>query len=209
MTKPFSDNVLGVILAGGRSRRMGSSDKALLPWERATLLEQVIARAQPQVDRLIISSNSASEEIANLGLKVIKDTIPDYPGPLAGIIGAMEWALNEPGKHQWLATFATDTPFVPQSFVPQCLQQAINEGVDVVHAQNAGRDHYVMAVWRISMLPHLQEQFAGGVRALKVIMANCRAQASEFTGDDVDPFFNINTPDDWLWVQRYWHHGEE
>lgn len=199
--------VLGVVLAGGRSRRMGGRDKTLLPWRDATLLQAVAARAAPQVDELILSANRPSATLDDLRLPIVPDTQPDYPGPLAGIVSAMQWSTRNHRQHQWLASFAADTPFLPTDFVARCLQDAIQTSVDVAYASSGGRLHYAMAVWRMDLLTYLQQQLSEGERALKIVLAGCKARAVTFSSaDDApngDPFFNINTPEDWTQVQRF------
>jgi molybdopterin-guanine dinucleotide biosynthesis protein A len=209
MTKPFSASpgtgVCGVVLAGGRSRRMNGRDKTQLIWQGTTLLELVARRVQPQVDQLVISANQPVSPFAQGPTPpLIPDAEPDHAGPLAGIVSAMQWLDQTPAPPVWLATFAADTPFVPHNFVAQCLDEAEQNGASVVFGTSAARIHYTMALWRMTLLPHLHKQLLAGERALKVVASTCRAQTSNFEQQNgLDPFFNINTPDDWLMAQRY------
>lgn len=209
MTKPFSastsTSVCGVVLAGGRSRRMNGNDKTQLKWHGITLLELVAKRAQPQVDQLIIGTHQPTLRFAQGPTPhLVSDTVPDHPGPLAGIISAMQRFDQASAPPVWLATFAADTPFVPDNFVTQCLDSAERTDADVVFGTSAGRTHYTMALWRMTLQPYLHKQLLAGERALKIVASTCRAQTSDFHQENgLDPFFNINTPDDWLVAQRY------
>lgn len=209
-----TSSTLGVVLAGGRSQRMAGGNKSLMPFGQATLLEQVIARAQPQVNQLVVNYNGDSETLPKLGLPVLRDDTAGkgpaaYLGPLAGIISAMAWAKHQDSGHEWLATFAVDTPFVPDNFVEQCLATAQDSGVEVVYASSGGRNHYAMAVWRIALLPHLEQLIISGERALESVLAASQAKPCEFNTASPDPFFNINTRNDWLQAQRYLHHAKK
>lgn len=208
MTKTLSDRaaVLGVVLAGGRSRRMQGKDKTDLHWRGQSLLDRMIDRAAPQVDQLVISSNSLAQPLYR-SLPVIRDPLPDYPGPLAGIAGALAWQRKEAAHCDWLATFATDTPFVPTDFVAACLDKARVTRTDAVYACYGDKHHYAMALWHTSLQPYLLQRLEAGERALKNFLAELNAQPVAFDSDPAapygDPFFNINTPDDWQLAQSH------
>lgn len=115
-----TSDTLGVLLAGGRSLRMGQTDKFLLQYGDRTLLQHCLERARSQVDDLVISANGDPARLDAYALPVIPDIWPDHPGPLAGIISVMVWAQKARKDYAWLATFATDTPHFPQCLVPAC-----------------------------------------------------------------------------------------
>jgi molybdopterin-guanine dinucleotide biosynthesis protein A len=98
MTSNDRTPVVGVILAGGLSRRMGGGDKALLPLAGATMLERVLARLAPQVDSVVINANGNADRFDAFGLPVVADPVPGFPGPLAGVLAGMRWAA--PARHR-------------------------------------------------------------------------------------------------------------
>lgn len=124
MKKQSATNVAGVILAGGLARRMGGGDKSLLKLAGRPLLDQVIERAAAQVDRLVLNANGDPARFAGYGLPVVADVVPDFAGPLAGILTGMHWARDNAPECKWLVSFASDTPFFPSDLVERLLQQA-------------------------------------------------------------------------------------
>jgi hypothetical protein len=102
--------VTGVVIAGGRSTRMGSHDKALIG---RPMIGHVIDRTRPQVERLTINANGDPSRFARFELPVVPDTIEDWPGPLAGLLAALEWARRETPEARFVASVAADTPFLP------------------------------------------------------------------------------------------------
>ncbi|HHX88424.1 MAG TPA: molybdenum cofactor guanylyltransferase, partial [Paracoccus sp.] len=107
--------VLGVILAGGRATRMGGGDKGLRQVAGRRLLDHVIDRLGPQVAGLAINANGDPARLAGFGLPVLPDSLPDHPGPLAGVLAGMDWAAGQGARA--IVTAAADTPFFPPDLV--------------------------------------------------------------------------------------------
>src|SRR3954452_22297541 len=112
----------GVLLAGGLARRMGGGDKPMRKIGGRTILDRVIARLAPQCDGLILNANGDPARFAAFGLPVIADDVADFPGPLAGILAALEWAAASRPEVQWILSAASDCPFLPRDLVAR-LQQ--------------------------------------------------------------------------------------
>ena len=160
--------VAGVILAGGLARRMGGGDKSLLTLGDKPLLERVIERAGSQVDTLVLNANGDPARFADYGLPVVADVVPDFAGPLAGILTGMHWVREHAPECEWLVSFASDTPFFPQDLVTRLLQQAEQENAPLACAVSDGQNHPVCS-YRL---------FAGGV-----FRADCnRLKRSTWTG---------------------------
>lgn len=188
-------DILGVLLAGGQSRRMGRPDKFLLQHKDRTLLQHCLERARPQVNELIISANGDPARLDTHGLPVVPDLWPDNPGPLAGIISVMVWAQKARKDYAWLATFATDTPYFPQNLVARLRSCAEQQSAKVAVAAAGGDSHYTFALWSIQLLPQLLDHFAQGDRALHRIARSLGGVTETF--DREADFLNINTPADW------------
>src|SRR6202042_3095462 len=108
---------LGLVLAGGLARRMGGGDKARIKVGGSTILQRVLACLGPQCSRIIINANGDPARFADTGLPVVADSVPDFAGPLAGILAGLDWAAaNAPGI-QWLASVPGDCPFLPKNLV--------------------------------------------------------------------------------------------
>ncbi len=188
--------VVGVLLAGGRARRMGGGDKCLLPLGSLTLLDHVIARAAPQVDRLVLNANGNASRFARFGLPVVADVVPDFAGPLAGILSGLLWAQALLPACRWVASFATDTPLVPLDFVAR-LRQAVAAGADIACAASAGRTHPVFALWPVDLADALRAALVEeGIHKIDTWTARHTVAAVNFAADPIDPFFNVNAPED-------------
>ena len=126
--------VAGVLLAGGLARRMGGGDKGLALLGGRSLMDRIIERIRPQVSELIINANGDGARFAEYGLPVVADVIGDFAGPLAGVLTGLEWAAeNAPGR-PWVASFATDAPFVPPDLVERMSAAVEKEGGDILRA---------------------------------------------------------------------------
>lgn len=197
----MTTDILGVLLAGGRSQRMGCADKFLLQHKDRTLLQHCLDLAKPQVNELVISANGDPKRLDSYGLPVVPDIWPDHPGPLAGIISVMVWSQKARKDYAWLACFATDTPQFPQDLVARLRSCADRQGAKLAIAAAGGDNHYTFALWSTQLLPQLQQYFAQGERALHRVARELGAAAEVFEGEHKS-FFNVNTPDDWQRLER-------
>jgi molybdopterin-guanine dinucleotide biosynthesis protein A len=197
------DDVVGLLLAGGQSRRMGGGDKCLRELRGRTLLARIVERARPQVRRLVLNANGDPARFAGHGIPVVADAVPGFAGPLAGVLTGLEWAAREAPGTAWVATFACDAPFVPRDFVARLLASITRENADMACAASGGRDHPVCGVWPVRLGPDLRRALVEeDVRKVDVWTARYRLARAEFPAEPVDPFFNLNTPEDFATAER-------
>lgn len=184
--------VAGCILAGGRSSRFGT-DKALVLWRGEPLLAHVIERLGPQVDAIVINTNSKALEYRATGLAVAPDKSEGFEGPLAGVLAGLEWSGNIGAGH--LVTVAVDTPLFPADLVAVFLE---NAGKKIIAAQSATGLHPTFALWPVSAGPALASWLASGQsRKMTDFLKSQSFETAMFaSAGPLDPFFNINTPDD-------------
>ena len=193
---PVRGPLVGVLLAGGLARRMGGGDKALRELGGKTILERVIARARTQTDALVLNANGDPARFAGYGLPVAADGIADFAGPLAGILAGLDWAAAEYPDCRWVASFATDTPFLPADLVAR-LCAAVADGAKLACAASAGRSHPVFGLWPISLRGALRAAMVEeAMRKIDAFTARYGCAVIEFPIQPVDPFFNANKPDD-------------
>ncbi len=197
MTEFSNKNVTGVILAGGLARRMGGGDKSLLTLGGKPLLNRVIERAGSQVDYLVLNANGDPARFAEYGLPVAADVVPDFAGPLAGILTGMHWVRDNVPECEWLVSFASDTPFFPQDLVARMLQQAEDENAPLACAVSDGQNHPVFGLWSVSLLDDLHKAVVDE-EMRKILRWTDRYKCSQvdFSTEPFDPFFNINRPED-------------
>jgi molybdenum cofactor guanylyltransferase len=198
MTLP--DGVVGVLLAGGRSSRMGGGDKCLRMLGGRTILARIIDRLTPQVSDIVINANGDASRFAVFGVPVVADSIVGYAGPLAGVHAGLEWVkANRPGVGH-VVTMATDTPFFPADLVRQLLQVSDDSSALRIATSAAGT-HHVIGLWPITFAAALEVSIKLGERK---VGAWTKAQGAievffppvDVAGQSVDPFFNINAPED-------------
>ena len=192
--------VAGLVLAGGRSTRMGGDDKALLSLAGRRLVDHVASRLAPHVGRLAISANGDPDRFGLPGVAVLPDTIPGGLGPLAGVLAGLEWAATLPGV-TGLVSVATDTPFLPGDLAERLAAARSGPGSLVV-AESGGRIHPVDALWPVAAAADLRRFLEAGetYRAMRFIEQAGYTSVSfgpvALPGGTVDPFFNVNTRED-------------
>jgi molybdopterin-guanine dinucleotide biosynthesis protein A len=180
--------IAGVIIAGGRSSRMGGHEKSFLPLNGEPLIARVIARIAPQVDLLAINANGDPARFADFGLPVFPDRLP-LGTPLAGVEAALHWAA-EAGA-DWLLTVPSDAPDLPSDLVEKLA------GSTPAYASSSGRQHYLTALWPVGLHRLLRNAVtAEGLRAVRDFASLAGARAIEWQAEERDPFTNLNSPED-------------
>ncbi len=192
-----------MLLAGGQARRMGGGDKPLNRIGGQTILSHVIARARPQVGPLLLNANGDPARFAAFGLPVRGDDVGDHAGPLAGVLAGLEWALREAPQCPWLASFATDAPFLPGDLVTRLAAAMAAEDAEIACAASDGRAHPVFALWPVRLAPALRAAMVDeGIRKVRAWTARYRLAVVEFSSAPHDPFFNANSPEDMIQAER-------
>jgi len=185
---PTTERVAAVVLAGGQGRRMGGADKGLVEYRGRPLVEWVLAALAPQVDELVVSANRNLEAYAAFGYRVLPDTLPDYPGPLAGVLAALEAVQAD-----WLLVAPCDTPHLPPDLAAHLLAAARQANAVLAVAADTGRVHHSCFIVRCDQRDHLAATLTRGERAVRHWQARLASATAVF---DVACFANVNTPDD-------------
>jgi molybdopterin-guanine dinucleotide biosynthesis protein A len=194
-------DVAGVLLAGGLSRRMGGGDKNLKLLGGRPVLEHVIERVRPQVTALALNANGDPARFAEYGLPVVADSIEGFAGPLAGVLAGLDWAAEAVPECGWLLSAPTDAPFLPADLA-EALLLAAKAGADLAVAASGGRAHPVAALWAVSLRHPLRAALENGVRKVEDFTRDYRVETVEFPTEPVDPFFNLNRPEDLAEAER-------
>ncbi len=186
---------LGVVLAGGRARRVGGGDKPRIRVGGKTILERVLACLGPQCSRLILNVNGDATRFADTGLTVVSDSVPDYAGPLAGILAGLDWAADQAPDIAWVVSVPSDCPFLPRDLVTRLHQARVEAGVRLACACSGERRHPVIALWPVALRKHLRHALTNeGVRKVDQWTARYGVGIAEWPAEPIDPFFNVNTP---------------
>lgn len=186
-------STLGLILAGGRSQRMGA-DKAFIELAGRPLLAHAIARLGPQCGAVAISANGAPDLYASSGLPVLRDEPPDFAGPLAGVLAGLVHA--QANGFDFLATLPVDVPFAPDDMVARLHDARAKTDARVAVAVSGGRQHHAAALWSVTLADDLRGSLASGERSVHRTLARWPVAAADWPEQPIDPFFNVNTPDD-------------
>ncbi len=200
------NKVAGIVLAGGRSTRMGGGDKGLLVLSGRPILTHVVSRLSPQVDALALNANGDASRFGGFGLPVVADSVGEFAGPLAGILAGLEWTAAGTGLDR-TASAAADTPFLPRDLVARLAEAAEGSAGKIAVACSDGRRHPVFALWPVSVRAALKDALMAGERRVSSFLEaqgciNVEFQPERWGGYVVDPFFNINTPSDLAEAER-------
>ncbi len=184
-------DTFGVVLAGGLARRMGGGDKPLRELRGRPILAHVLERLAPQVAGVALNANGDAARFAAFGLPVWPDPLPDHPGPLAGILAAMESSPCD-----WVVTVPGDGPFLPADLVARLHAAREAAGTPLACAASGGWAHPPIALWPRALAGALRAAVEGGERKIDRWTATLGCARAEWPVQPLDPFFNANTPEE-------------
>jgi molybdenum cofactor guanylyltransferase len=188
---------LGLVLAGGLARRMGGGDKARIRIGGVTILGRVLACLQPQCDRIIINANGDPGRFADTGLPVVPDSVPDFAGPLAGILAGLDWAAAHAPDVADIVSVPGDCPFLPVDLVERLEIARTAEKLPLACARSGDWRHPVVGLWPVSMREDLRRALVEeDLHKIEVWTARHGVAIANWPAKPVDPFFNVNTPED-------------
>jgi len=192
-----TEATLGLVLAGGLARRMGGGDKARIRIGGATILERVLARLVPQCEHIIINANGDPARFADTGLAVIADSVPGFAGPLAGILAGLDWTAAHASGTAWLVSVPGDCPFLPKDLVSRLHKARIESKATLACARSGKQTHPVVALWAVALREDLRRALVEeDMRKIDLWTARHGVATAEWPATPIDPFFNVNTPED-------------
>lgn len=194
---PDEAKICGLLLAGGQSRRMGGGDKCLQELGGQTLLARILEIARPQVGPLVLNANGDATRFADYDLPVAPDVVDGFAGPLAGVLTGLEWARQNAPDCQWVASFACDAPFAPADLVARLMGVMKAGNAEMACASSGGRDQPVFGLWPVRLAGDLREALVDeDIRKVDMWTARYRLARHDWACEPVDPFFNVNRPED-------------
>jgi len=195
-------NILGAILAGGQSKRMGK-DKLFLELNNKKLIEHTIDKVKKYLKKIIIITNQDNEFFFKNNLTTVKDCIEGQLGPLVGILTAMKWAKENLSKCSWIATFPCDTPFFPESIIKSFIEESKKKESLILCASSHGRKHNIFGLWSLDLYDKLENDLINKkIRKVQDWTEKNKIKNLEFKFIDYDPFFNINTEEDLAFAKK-------
>jgi molybdenum cofactor guanylyltransferase len=188
---------LGMVLAGGLARRMGGGDKARIRIGGKTILERVLARLTPQCMRVILNANGDPARFADTGLPVVPDSVPDFAGPLAGILAGLDWATAHAPEIADVVSVPGDCPFLPRDLVPRLLAARQSARLSLACARSGEWRHPVVGLWPVALRNDLRKALVDeDLRKIEAWTARHGVAIADWPDTPIDPFFNVNTPED-------------
>ena len=193
----MTPSTLGLVLAGGLARRMGGGDKARIRIGGTTILQRVLACLTPQCSRLIINANGDPARFADTGLTVVEDSVPDFAGPLAGILAGLDWMAANAPQSEWLASAPGDCPFLPRDLVGRLHEARMAAGAQLACARSGAWRHPTIGLWPVALRDDLRKALRNeGLHKIELWTARHGVGYADWPAEPIDPFFNVNTPDD-------------
>ena len=196
---------LGLVLAGGLARRMGGGDKARIEIGGVSILDRVLATLSAQSTGIIINANGNPKRFADTGLVVVSDSVPDFAGPLAGILAGLDWLAAQNNGIEWVLSVPGDCPFLPDDLVERLHQarRKMGTGVPLACARSGGWRHPVVGLWPLALRGDLRKALVNeAIRKIEVWTARHGVAIAEWPDQPIDPFFNVNTPEDAAVAER-------
>jgi len=188
---------LGLVLAGGLARRMGGGDKARIKIGGASILQRVLACLAPQCSRVIINANGDAARFADTGRAIVADSVPDFAGPLAGILAGLDWAAAHAPAIEWLASVPGDCPFLPKDLVTRLHEARAASNVPLACARSGEWRHPVVGLWPVRLREDLRHALVDeNLHKIELWTARHGIAIAEWPTMPIDPFFNVNTPKD-------------
>jgi molybdopterin-guanine dinucleotide biosynthesis protein A len=194
---------LGLVLAGGLARRMGGGDKPLTRIGGATILARVLERLKPQCTRVVLNANGDPARFADTGLPIIPDNVPGFAGPLAGVLAGLDWAAAHAPEVAYVASVPGDCPFLPGDVVARLHQARIAAGQPLACARSGEWRHPVVGVWPVALRDDLRHALTKeDLRKIEIWTARHGIALADWPAEPVDPFFNVNAPEDAAAAER-------
>ncbi len=189
------NNILAVVLAGGKSKRFGE-DKNSVKLGSKTLLEHVLFKITSKFEEIVIVSSHPLEIKKNKNITIIPDCVQDL-GPLAGVLSSMKWIKENKKLYQWIATFPSDTPFFDSSIIKEYKKKiTLNESL-LYFVKSNNKRHNIFGLWSINLLETLEDDLIkNNYRKVEEWANKIGVKTIDIKIENYDPFFNINTKED-------------
>jgi molybdopterin-guanine dinucleotide biosynthesis protein A len=189
------NNILAVVLAGGKSKRFGE-DKNSAKLGSKTLLEHVLFKITSKFEEIVIVSSHPLEIKKDKNITIIPDCLHDL-GPLAGVLSSMKWIKENKKLYRWIATFPSDTPFFDLSIIEEYKKKImLNESL-LYFVKSNNKRHNIFGLWSINLLQTLEDDLKkNNYRKVEEWANKVGVKTIDIKIENYDPFFNINTKED-------------
>ena len=191
----IENNILGIILAGGKSSRFGE-DKSIAKLGDKTLLDHTINKIENEFTEILLISNNKEFNFKNNKIHVVEDCIEGQLGPLVGILTAMKWVKKNNKNYKWIASFPCDTPFFDMKFVSELKIKIKETSKKLIFLNSDKKRHNIFGLWSVDLIETLEEDIKNGLRKVEIWADKIGYENININTKEFDMFLNINTKED-------------
>jgi len=188
------NNILGVVLAGGKSQRFGQ-DKSQVKLQNKLLINYVLEEIVDEFKETLIIANEPIKFMKSNNISIIKD-FKSGLGPLGGVLTAMKWVKENNKKYEWISTFPSDTPFFTKKELKYFLENISLEKSKLFFIKSKDTRHNIFGLWSLKLINQLENDILKGERKVEVWANSIGVSTVNIDYKKMDPFFNINTKED-------------
>jgi len=188
------NNILGTVLAGGKSRRFGE-DKSQVKLGGKLLIDYILSEIIDEFNEVLVVSNNLIEFKQSEKISLIKDFKKDL-GPLGGVLTAMKWVKDNNKDYQWISTFPVDTPFFKNQILKDFFKKINMKEGKLFFINSNDTRHNIFGLWSLDLMDKLEEDLDKGERKVEVWANSIGVKNINMKFENKDPFFNINTKED-------------
>ena len=191
----IENNILGIILAGGKSSRFGE-DKSIAKLGDKTLLDHTINKIEKEFNEILVISNNKEFNFKNNKIHVVEDCIEGQLGPLVGILTAMKWVEKNNKNYKWIASFPCDTPFFDMKFISELKIKIKETSKKLIFLNSDKKRHNIFGLWSVDLIETLEEDIKNGLRKVEIWADKIGYENININTKEFDMFLNINTKED-------------
>ena len=188
------NNILPVVLAGGKSIRFGE-DKSQAKLGGKILIDYILAELNKEFEEILIVANNSIEHLSSKKIFRIEDCKKNM-GPLAGVLSAMKWVKENNKNYKWISTFPSDTPFFKIEIFNKFLNKVDEKKGELFFMNSGEKRHNIFGLWSVSLLSQLEKDLENGARKVEKWANNIGVKTIDISFEKKDPFYNINTKSD-------------
>ena len=191
----IENNILGIILAGGKSSRFGE-DKSIVKLGDKTLLDHTINKIEKEFTEILVISNNKEFNFKNNKIHVVEDCMEGQLGPLVGILTAMKWVKKNNKNYKWIASFPCDTPFFDMKFISELKIKIKETSKKLIFLNSDKKRHNIFGLWSVDLIETLEEDIKNGLRKVEIWADKIGYENININTKEFDMFLNINTKED-------------
>ena len=191
----IENNIIGIILSGGKSSRFGE-DKSNIRLGDKTLLDHTIDKIEKEFNEVLIISNNKNYNFKNKKIYTIKDCIEGQLGPLAGILTAMKWVKENKKNYRWIASFPCDTPFFDTKLISKLKLKTKETSKKLIFLNSDKKRHNIFGLWSMDLIETLEKDIKNSFRKVEIWADKVGYESININKEEFDKFLNINTKED-------------